>query len=137
MEEISTSEELVGKTTVDDNCAPGSVKERRTILTVKSITNVEEKGAEIELVVDTGATRKILTEEDWKAVKKTLKKTKLKKTNKKFRPYGVKARLPCIGKVNLKLEAKAGAKIRSKLFVVRDAKESLLGLKEAERLGIV
>ena len=70
-------------------------------------------------------------------MKKTYKNLSLKKTTNKFRPYGVEVKLKCLGKANLKLTSESGKTIRNHIFVVQNAKESLLGLKAAERLGIV
>ena len=116
---------------------PGDAKERMCTINFKPITNEDVEGVKLELVVDTGATKVILTEKDWETVKRKHKKLKLKKTTTKFRPYGVKDKLNCIGKAKLKLQSKSGSQTRSQIFVVKNARESLLGLKEAERLGIV
>ena len=83
--------------------------------------------------------RTIIREEYWKKVQKKVgrKKLSLQKTSIRFRPFGVETKLECKGKIKMKLKAAAGGWIRSYVFVVKNTKESLLGLKEAERLGIV
>ena len=98
-----------------------------------------EYANEVNFTVDSGATRTILTEEDWEQTKKTLKQKtlKLKKTKKKFRPFGVKQSLQCLGKVKLNLETESKSSTLSNIFVVKNAKESLLGIREAERLGVL
>ena len=63
--------------------------------------------------------------------------TKLRKNMIKFRPYGTSVRLPVMGKVKVTLKARAGAKINTTVYVVKDQEESLLGKKDGRRLGII
>ena len=56
----------------------------------------------------------------------------------KVRPYGTNHHLPIIGRAEVRLEAKAGAVIETEVYVNKESlEESLLGEKDAERLGIV
>ena len=91
----------------------------------------------MSMVIDTGATRTILTEKDWEKMKRKKRNLKLKKTKTTFRPFGVKDRLKCLGKIKIKMESRSGATIKATVFVIENAKDSLLGIKEAERLGVV
>ena len=61
----------------------------------------------------------------------------LKKNRVRFKPFGDNGKLNCIGRSKVHLEAKAGAKIDSMVYVIKDVSECLLGKKDAERLGIV
>ena len=62
----------------------------------------------------------------------------LKETKLKFRPYGTNHHLPIKGRAAVRLKAKAMAVIETEVYVNKDRSEdSLLGEKDAERLGIV
>ena len=61
----------------------------------------------------------------------------LKKNRVRFKPFGDNGKLHCIGRSKVYLEAKAGAKIESMVYVIKDVSECLLGKLDAERLGIV
>ena len=59
-------------------------------------------------------------------------------TKLKFRPYGTNKQLPIVGRAKVQLRAEAGAVIETYVYVNDDAAESsLLGEKDAQRLGIV
>ena len=59
-------------------------------------------------------------------------------TKLKFRPYGTNKQLPIIGRAKIQLRAEDGAVIETFVYVNNDAAESsLLGEKDAQRLGIV
>ena len=59
-------------------------------------------------------------------------------TERKFRPYGTNKQLPIIGRAKVQLKAEAGAVIETFVYVNDDdAESSLLGEKDAQRLGIV
>ena len=91
-------------------------------------------GRRISLLADTGVRRTILNLGDWEQ----LGRGELKETKLKFRPYGTNQHLPIIGRASVRLKAKAGAVIETEVYVNEDRSEdSLLGEKDAERLGIV
>ena len=88
----------------------------------------------VSLLADTGVRRTILNLGDWEQ----LGRGELKETRLKFRPYGTNQYLPIIGRAAVRLKAKAGAVIDTEVYVNEDRSEdSLLGEKDAERLGIV
>ena len=92
------------------------------------------KKAKIELLADTGVRRTILNLGDWEK----LGGGELKKTRLKFRPYGTNHYLPIKGRAAVRLRAEAGAMIETEVYVNGDSSEdSLLGEKDAERLGII
>ena len=72
------------KSTTEDKL--GEVKERRTMIKFKPVTSEEILGEEVEMVIDTGATRPILTENDWEKLREKFPRLKLKKTSTKFCP---------------------------------------------------
>ena len=60
------------------------------------------------------------------------------RTKLKFRPYGTNQYLPIRGRAADRLRAEAGAVIETEVYVNGDSSEdSLLGEKDAERLGII
>ena len=96
-------------------------------------TNVDKN---IELATDTGVRKTILNKNDWEKIRLS---SKLVKTSKGFRPYGISTfRLPIIGRAHVTLTAERGASINTWIYVVNSEKESsLLGETDAIRLGIV
>ena len=79
--------------------------------------------------------RTIINKTDWNRIAGicSLILTKLK-----FRPYGTNKELPVIGRAKVQLRAEAGAVIETYVYVNNDTAEtSLLGEKDAQRLGIV
>ena len=90
---------------------------------------------QIKLATDTGVKKTILNRLDWERIRDGCH---LVKTNLKFRPYGTTTRLPIRGRATVELKAAAGARIRTYVFVNDDDTDSsLLGEKDALRLGIV
>ena len=88
-----------------------------------------------KLITDTGVKYTILNLNDWELIKQ---RCKFLKTSKKFRPYGTKKHLPILGKAVVSLQAKNGARIKTRVFIINDKKEqSLLGKCDGIRLGIV
>ena len=83
--------------------------------------STESKKAKIKLVVDTGVNRTLMSEEAWLKLKphKGKRNPKLKKNKQKFVPFGTNGKLECIGRSKAVLEAKAGAKIKTMVYVIR------------------
>ena len=61
----------------------------------------------------------------------------MKRNKQKFVPFGTNGRLKCIGRSKAFLEAKAGAKLKTMVYVIRGISECLLGKDDAIKLGIV
>jgi hypothetical protein len=101
--------------------------------------STESKKAKIKLVVDTGVSRTLMSEESWLTLKpsKGAREPKLKKNKRKFVPFGTNGKLECIGRSKAVLEANAGAKIKTEVYVIRGVSENLLGKTDAVKLGIV
>ena len=92
------------------------------------------RGVKIQVLADTGVRRIILNLGNWEK----LGGGELKKTKLKFRPYGTNHYLPIKGRAAVRLRAEAGAVIETEVYVNGDRSEdSLLGEKDAERLGII
>ena len=62
---------------------------------------------------------------------------KLKKNNVKFTPYATDDSLVVFGKVKVVLRNMNDRKVKAMVYVVRGAKESLLGRRDGEALGII
>ena len=85
----------------------------------------ESKQAEAMLVVDTGVNRTMISEETWLKLKphKGKKEPRLKRNKRKFVPFGTNGRLECIGRSKALLQAKAGAKVKTMVYVIRGVSE--------------
>ena len=94
---------------------------------------------DINLLIDSGVHKTIISEKDWNLVKPKSggKKLKLKKCRTKFRPFGTKMYLPLMGRIKGNMKTISGAKTKTMIYVVRGETESLLGLWDVERLGII
>ena len=89
----------------------------------------------IKVDTDTGVRKTILNRKDWFKIKDD---ALLVKTKIRFRPYGTKEHLPIRGRAKVQLRAKAGATIVTHVYIMDDETEtSLLGKRDAQRLGIV
>ena len=65
------------------------------------------------------------------------RKPKLKINKVRLVPYGTSQGLTVLGRSKCRLTARAGNTVETVVYVVRGAKESLLGLKDGEELGII
>ena len=90
-------------------------------------------------LIDSGVYRTLLSEEQWRQVQadKNNRKPKLKRNRVKLVPYGTSQNLEVMGRSKCTMIAEAGAKVDTIVYVVKGAKESLLGLKDGEALGII
>ena len=126
----------------------------RVVESVRASTNKESKAAEvkvqvldhcketsrgmIKLLVDSGVNKTSLSEKDWRTIQSYGGlKTRLRKIRTKFVPFGTSYSLPILGRVKCELTAKGGASMQTIIYVVKEAKESLLGLNDGEALGII
>ena len=95
----------------------------------------EVTGARFRPLTDTGVRRTIINMKDWRKVGEG---AKIRPTTLKFRPYGTRHFLPILGRAKMTLQAEAGATINTEVYVNdSETEESLLGEKDAERLGII
>ena len=89
----------------------------------------------IKVDTDTGVRKTILNRKDWFKIKDD---AVMVKTKIRFRPYGTNEQLPIRGRAKVQLRAKAGATIITYVYINDDDTEtSLLGKRDAQRLGIV
>ena len=110
-------------------------KEEKVLVSVRPRTGRGKVG--VSWTADSGVSKTLLAETDWLRMKKKSPNLKLRKNMIKFRPYGTSVRLPVMGKAKVVLKARAGAKINTTVYVVKDQEESLLGKKDGRRLGII
>ena len=64
-------------------------------------------------------------------------KPRIKRCRTKFRPYGTQEYLPILGRSKCKLQAQAGAMIRTMVYIVQGEEQPLLGQQDVTRLGII
>ena len=86
---------------------------------------------------DSGVKKTLLSEEDWKYVKKHNPAAKLKKNCTRFVPYGTKQSLPVLGKARVMLQCEEGMRTYTTVYVVQGQTENLLGERDAVALGIL
>ena len=87
--------------------------------------------------VDSGVRKTLLAEADWTRLKTRNPMWRLKKNHISFKPYGTDITLEVMGKAKVVLKNKSGMKKNAMVYVVKGAKESLLGRLDAESLGIL
>ena len=93
---------------------------------------------EVELLVDSGVNKTLLSEKDWEKVKPKLKgkPATLKKSHTKFSPFGTELKLPMLGRTRCQMVARCGRQITTIVYVVKGESQSLLGLRDGKALGI-
>ena len=137
MEEGSSdteSEDCLGKIR-EDKVGKLAMDTRDTVVGVSALQDSElQNETMLKMETDTGCNKTILSKNDWEKVKGG---AVLKRTVRKFRPYGTVATLPVMGKATVRLRARAGATIKTTVFVNDGKENSLLGKSDAIRLGVV
>ena len=136
VQEEESSEEEVGRVEVEIVAGVAKDGDRDNRIRVKIVARQKEglREKELKLLADTGVRRTILNLGDWEK----LGGGGLKETKLKFRPYGTSQYLPIMGRAVVNFRAEAGAVIETEVYVNKDRKEeSLLGEKDAERLGVI
>ena len=110
----------------------------RVRLTVLDKGKASEK-EDVELLIDSGVNKTLLSEKDWQKFKAKPgeRKLKLKRCFTKFSPFGTKVTLPMMGRSVCRMEARGGAKVTTMVYVVKGESQSLLGLKDGKALGII
>ena len=130
MDDETDSDESVGRI-----LTVSKVGKSNTTATIHVKTE-EGSSGQVQLLTDTGVRKTLLNVNDWNKV--NMKRRKLVKTSRGFRPYGTTYKLPIIGKAQVHLKCENGAEIKTWVYVINDKKEtSLLGEHDAIRLGIV
>jgi hypothetical protein len=92
---------------------------------------------EFKPLVDGGVHKTLISEANWKVMKKKNKSLRIKKCRVKFTPYQTKEGLQMLGRTKAILRAAGGATVNTIVYVVRGRGQSLLGLKDGENLGII
>ena len=133
----SDTEDSVGRIMIVGKMA--DVKKKSSIYTSVTVSSHDDtsfqSGIRMKVATDTGVRKTILNRSDWKKIEDNCLMTK---TKIKFRPYGTDVHLPVRGRAKVQLRAKAGAVITTYVYVNDDDNESsLLGKRDAQRLGIV
>ena len=97
------------------------------------------KQIKVEFLIDMGVYRTLFTEGHWKKLQPEARSrtSALKESKIKLVPYGTSRTLELLGRFRCQLKARAGAEITMTAYVIRGAKESLLGLRDGEALGIM
>ena len=87
----------------------------------------------MNIFIDSGVLKTLLSEKDWNLVKpmQGKKPAKLKKCHTKFSLFGANVRLPMRGRV------KCGKEVKTVVYVVEGETQSLLGLRDAKALGVI
>ena len=134
--ESETSSRIVEERTAQ---VKGGAKKSNSIVTKVGLQAWDPEGApeevKIKVDTDTGVRKTILNRKDWFKIKDD---AVMVKTKIRFRPYGTTEQLPIRGRAKVRLRAKAGATIVTFVYINDDDTEtSLLGKRDAQRLGIV
>ena len=107
-------------------------------LTIQAVDKGQHmKKVEFMPLVDSGVYRTLLSEADWTIMRKKNKTLNIKKCRVKFTPYQSVEGLQMLGRTKANLWAPGGATTSTIVYVVRGSGQSLLGLKDAEDLGII
>jgi hypothetical protein len=140
LSETSDSEDAsVGRVVEQMKQSSNLVKHsRRSKVQVASVgQGLEVPSSKLDLVIDTGSYRTLINEDDWIMMKFHNSKLKLEESKRKFRAYGSGAELPILGRSKCQLMAASGASVVTRVYVMEGKSDSLLGLREAEALGVV
>ena len=96
---------------------------------------VPGRPGQVQLLIDSGVYKTLLSEKDWKLVAKKdsgTGKMRLKINRTKFQPFGTNLYLPILGCTKCRIKSMSVQEVFTIVYVVKDATESLLGLKDAE-----
>ena len=130
----------VGRVEEMVRAADGSKKSKTANIQLTMLDHGQQSKQLIaSFLIDSGVYRTLLSEEQWQLVQadKNNRRPKLKKNKVRLVPYGTNQHLEVLGRSKCTMTAGAGAKVDTIVYVVRGAKESLLGLKDGEALGII
>ena len=91
----------------------------------------------VEFLVDTGVHKTILCGSDWRQLREQDLTLKPKVCKVRFAAYGASKDLEMQGRTEKKLMNMAGRQVNSIVYIARGRRQSLLGLKDSQALGIV
>ena len=137
---VESDTESIGRIVEVVRATGDTVKNKTADLRMEVLDNGHKaKELEVNFLIDSGVYRTLLTEEQWLKVQavKGNRKPRLKKNMVRLVPYGTSEGLTVLGRSRCTLKAGAGATVDTMVYVVKGAKESLLGLKDGEALGII
>ena len=134
-EEEYSSNESVGR--VITVAASEEASDPLTTVEVRPCTRKEAAPEQITFLADSGVTKTLLVKNEWQKLREVNPTVRLQETTVRFRPYGTDVHLNTIGKAKVSLKSAAGKKIKTTVYVVTGPRESLLGRRDAERLGIL
>ena len=90
-----------------------SVKNITTHLKVTALDSGRPSDeVDVELLVDSGVNKTLLSERDWQKLATGESKVNIKRCKVNFRPYGTKINLPMLGRTKAVLKAKSGPTLR-------------------------
>ena len=109
---------------------PGAKSRRCKLVFTPKDHGRPSKEMNLNLLIDSGMHKTIISKKDWNLVKpkSVEKRLKLKKCNKKFRPFRTKVYLPIMGRIKGNMRTASGAKMKTMIYVVKVETDSLLGL---------
>ena len=138
-ETSDSDDEAVGRVVEQMKQSSNLVKHsRRSKVQVASVgQGLEVSSSKMDLVIDTGSYRTLINEEDWIMMKFHNTKLKLEETKRKFRAYGSTKELPVLGRSKCLVMAASGSSVVTRVYVMKGKSSSLLGLREAEALGVL
>ena len=121
--------------------AVGQEKNRRARVHLTVLDHgIEKERGTVDLLIDSGVHKTLVSEKDWDRLqdRNTVKeRSQLKVNRRKFRPYGTECTLPILGRIKCYMRAVGGKVVKAMIYIVQGETESLLGLKDAEALGIL
>lgn len=134
---VSPNRKLKFVREVDDVTDKVEVRELFHLSAKRSIT-VSVGGVNVRFVVDTGADEDVLSEDDWKMLKRTgFAAFDVRKGSKKiFQAYGSQKPLVVLGEVDVEIKIGSTSCITT-LHVIQNGRCSLLCGNSAEKLGVV
>ena len=90
-------------------------------------------------LIDSGIYKTQLTEELWEKLwpERMNSMVQLEESSFRFTPDGIGRNLKLLGTARCLIKAEAGAEVITSVYVIKGAQESLIGLGDAQTLGIL
>ena len=91
------------------------------------------------LLIDSGIYKTLLMEEQWERLwlEGMNRMPKLEESGIRLISYGTDRSLELLGKARCLIKAEVGAEMITSVYMIKGAQESLLGLRDAQTLGIL